>query len=274
MASKQITEELKKAIIAEYKRKPQTIKALGLKFNLCGPTIMKILGDTERYKKAQIFNPNLNEHFFENIDCESKAYFLGLIIADGNVFIDENNKNANRQASISITLDKKDAYLLEEFKNQVQTNTVIGKDGRGCCCIAVRSNVMAQDLSKYGIIPRKTLFSYLPEIPIEHMSHLIRGILDGDGSIQASQLARRFLHGIAFCGTQKLMEDISTFLTHHLQLKIKPKVYTYENKNLSEMKIQNVEDMYKLGMWLYNDATIYLKRKKEKFDLFTRHYGL
>lgn len=44
---------------------------------------------------------------------------------------------------------------------------------------------MAKDLSKYGVIPRKTLVSFLPTIDDQYMNHLIRGILDGDGSIRA-----------------------------------------------------------------------------------------
>jgi hypothetical protein len=42
------------------------------------------------------------------------------------------------------------------------------------------------------------------------MSHLIRGIFDGDGSIQAKLNEKdernRFLHSISFCGTHRLME--------------------------------------------------------------------
>lgn len=73
--------------------------------------------------------------------------------------------------------------MLQEFKKVVKTNTSIGHDGRGCGQIAVRSNIMASDLAKYGVIPRKTPHTYLPEVTEEYLSHLIRGIFDGDGSI-------------------------------------------------------------------------------------------
>lgn len=32
--------------------------------------------------------------------------------------------------------------------------------------------------------------------------------------------------------------------------------------------------MYIFGEWLYKDATIYLKRKKDKYDFFKKHYNL
>jgi hypothetical protein len=44
---------------------------------------------------------------------------------------------------------------------------------------------MAEDLSKYGVVPRKSYYTYLPKIDDKYMNHLIRGILDGDGSIRA-----------------------------------------------------------------------------------------
>ena len=100
----------------------------------------------------------MNEHFFKEINCEENAYFLGLLISDGNVFKD----GTGRQASISITLDLKDEYMLQKFKNVLSANTSISYDGRGCGQIAVRSNIMAEDLAKYGVIPKKSYHTYLP----------------------------------------------------------------------------------------------------------------
>lgn len=76
MARKVITEELKNQIITEYKSKPIALSVLEEKYSLSHPTISKILKDVPKYKKAQVFNPDLNEHFFENIDCEKKHIFL------------------------------------------------------------------------------------------------------------------------------------------------------------------------------------------------------
>lgn len=101
MPSKIITEELKQEIIKYYLSQPMTIKQVADKYNLCSPTITKILANIPKYPKAKLYNPNLKEHFFQTIDNEIAAYFLGLLITDGNVFID---RNSRRQASISITL--------------------------------------------------------------------------------------------------------------------------------------------------------------------------
>lgn len=275
MPKKIITEELKQEIINYYLSKPMGLKQVENKYNLSHPTISKILKDVPKYTKAKINNPNMKEHFFQKINCEENAYFLGLLIADGNVFKD----NTGRQASISITLDLKDEYMLQKFKEVLQVNTSIGYDGRGCGQIAIRSNIMAEDLAKYGVVPRKSYHTYLPEIPNQYMWHVLRGIFDGDGSILAKPSPNkdehnRFLHSISFCGTHKLMEDISNYIFENLALKQKPTVYDYKDRQLSELKIQNIDDIYLFGTYMYKGATIFLDRKYKIFLDFKQHYNL
>lgn len=272
MPRKVITEELKQEIIKYYLSQPMTMKQIEDKYELSHPTITKILKDVPKYTKAKLNNPNMKEHFFQEINEEAKAYFLGLLISDGNVFKD----NTGRQASISITLDLKDEYMLEKFKEVLQANTSVGHDGRGCGQIAVRSNIMAEDLAKYGVVPRKSYNTYLPLISKEMMPHLIRGIFDGDGSIMAKPNPsndghNRFLHSISFCGTHQLMEDISNYILENLG--IKTTVYDYKDRNLSELKIQNIDNIAKFGYWIYRNSTIFLNRKKDIFNDFLKHYN-
>ena len=275
MPRKTITEELKQEIIKYYLSQPMTLKQVEDKYELSHPTISKILADTPKYSKAKLNNPNMKEHFFQEINCEENAYFLGLLISDGNVFKDD----TGRQASISITLNLKDEYMLEKFKEVLQANTSIGHDGRGCSQIAVRSNIMAEDLAKYGVVPRKSYNTYLPQVPNQYMWHLIRGIFDGDGSILAKPSPNndghnRFLHSISFCGTHELMQNISDYIFEYLDLQQKPAVYDYKDRQLSELKIQNKDDIYLFGTYMYQGATIFLDRKYKIFLDFKEHYNL
>ena len=269
-----VNDELKEEIIKFYRTKPMSYATVQEAYGLCQPTISKILKNEVRYRKNLIFNPELKEDFFEKINDEYKAYFLGLMISDGNVFIEADRKN-NRQASISITLNEDDSYILEEFKRIVKTNTAISSDGRGCSYVAVRSNKLASDLATYGVVPRKTSNTFLPQLNSDLMPHLIRGILDGDGSIGAHLIkSGRFLHYISFCGTERLMCEMSDFLYKTLNLNTKPKIYTYKDKQLSEFSIRKIEDMKKVGDYLYNDANIFFIRKKNTYDFFLQHYNL
>lgn len=126
-----LTEEKKQFVVNKYLERPMSMDELSGLCNLSTPTLIKILNEynIERYKKALLFSPDLDEYYFDNIDSEEKAYFLGFIITDGNVF---KPKDGNRQATISITQASKDEYILEKFKNEVHANTAIAHDGRGC----------------------------------------------------------------------------------------------------------------------------------------------
>ena len=49
--------------------------------------------------------------FFENIDSEEKAYFLGFLMADGNVYVRKQS-----QPCIRLEISVKDLEILERFK--------------------------------------------------------------------------------------------------------------------------------------------------------------
>lgn len=156
---KEITDTLKQNIIKYYKSSAMPLKQVSKEFDLSLPTIIKILKDVPKYTKAQIYNPNMKEDYFSTIDTEEKAYFIGLLITDGNVFID---KNSNRSPSISITLQDSDNYILSRFKKELNTNTSVNSDGRGCSQIAIRSKQISEDLSRFGIVPNKSFHTIPP----------------------------------------------------------------------------------------------------------------
>lgn len=275
-----ITEELKQNIKDYYQSRPMTIGEVCKKFSLSSPTVLKNLKDIKKYSKTKIYNPELDEDFFSNIDTESKAYFLGLIISDGNIF-DPTNSEHPGQKWVSITLQNDDSYILQNFKNDIKSSIKISEDGRGSSCISIRSNKMADDLEKYGVVPRKSFITRFPfEIDKKYYRHVIRGIMDGDGSIQAHLTKNittdkiRFLHNISFCGSHRLMCEIVDVIMSCLKLKVQPTVYDYKNRTLSEFKIQNVDDMKTFGEWIYKDSTVYLLRKKEQYDKFKEYYNL
>ena len=145
-----ITKELKKHLVDYYTSKPMTLANCAEHYTLSIPTVIKILDEynIQRYTKAKIKSPDLNEHYFQEIDTEAKAYFLGFILTDGNIF--KESGSSNRQSSISITQSCKDKYILEKFLKEVGSTARVRNDGRGTCQAAIRSNIMAKDLEGNG----------------------------------------------------------------------------------------------------------------------------
>lgn len=274
-----ITDDFKKSVVDYYKSKPMSFSTVSEKFNIPICAVRKILKDCPIYSKVRIFNPNLNESYFENIDTEAKAYFLGLIISDGNVFNPNNITKGKGSMWTSITLDSNDSYILEYFRKEVGLSSVVASDGRGASYVAVRSNKMAKDLEQYHIVPRKSFITQFPfNVPKSMYRHVVRGIFDGDGSINARQRVfkdgrNRFMHKMSFCGSHRLMEELSSLIQEFTNMKTKAKVYDYKKRILSEFGFGSMENMKKFGTWIYKDSTIYLKRKRELFDKFMKHYG-
>jgi hypothetical protein len=263
--SKRISQEKEKEIIDFYKSKPMTYEEVSNKFGYSLPTIGKIIKKyrIKPYSKVRLFSPNLIENYFETIDNEYKAYFLGLIITDGCIY----SKN-NRQNLVTLTLQNQDKYIINEFINAIHSNKNITSDNRGCSSVQILSNKMVADLKKYQITDNKSLNTVFPtNIPKEFYPHLIRGILDGDGSISFYSRPNRKAHtkAIRFCqGNKQFLNDLVTYLEKNVY--IKPVNIYQEKESLWSIAYRNNESLYKLYHYLYNDATIYIKRKKDLCD--------
>lgn len=275
MRRTKITEELEKQIIDYYLSFPMSYDNISNKFHISLPTIGKIISkyNIQPYSKTLIYNPYLYESYFENIDDTSKAYYLGLIIADGNVFNPPYSNSSHRAKAVSITLNDYDSYLLENFRLLVRSNAVITYDGRGASCISIKSDKMASDLSKYGIVERKSEITYLPMLEDSMMRHLIRGIFDGDGCIQAHQTNTRYKHALGFCGSKLLMEQIRDYLVNKLKITY-VNVYTYKDRPLSMVTWGSINDIKRICDFMYFDTTIFMYRKYCTYIDFLNHYNL
>ena len=75
--------------------------------------------------------------------------------------------------------------------------------------ISVRSNLLVNDLNKYGIIKNKTYkTSHLPSIAPEMLPHFMRGLIDGDGSIYKTSFINNN-NGIRY------YKDVIYFCSYH-----------------------------------------------------------
>lgn len=264
--SKHITDEQKRNIVDFYKTKPMTITELSNYFNISDPTTIKILNQyrIKRYTKSQLFSPNLIESYFENIDSEFKAYFLGLIITDGCIF-----SKTGKQSLVTIALQDRDKYLLERFLSEIQSNKKITNTGNGCSEVSIISDKMVSDLRKYGLTERKSLIIQFPKnIDIDMMPHLIRGIFDGDGSASYYARPNRNVHvkAIRFCkGNEQFLIDLIQFLNEHVD--IIPVNTFHEQSGVWSIRYAKNDSVKKIIEYMYSDATIYMYRKKKICDL-------
>ena len=99
-----------KLVLTDYFENNFTVAEISKKYKISQWTVRDMIkGEGYELKKQTFYhNPNFNEKYFEDIDTEEKAYFIGLLLTDGNVCLREKSS-----ACISLTLQTEDHYMIE-----------------------------------------------------------------------------------------------------------------------------------------------------------------
>lgn len=258
--------EKKREIISYYKSKPMTINDVALKFNYSNPTIIKILNsfNVKRYTKTKLYSPLFVDNYFETIDTEKKAYFLGLIISDGCI-----HSTKGKSPMLCLTLKDEDKYIIEELKKELKSNKTVTSDGKGCSNIQFLSTKMITDVKKYGLSTNKSTHEVFPKnIQPDLMKHLIRGLFDGNGNYNFTSRKGRKIHhkAIRLCGGKQLLLDLVEYLYDNLNID-RVSISKDDGENLYSISYHKNNSLIKLIDYMFSDATIYLKRKKRICDL-------
>ncbi len=128
----------------------------------------------------------LNEGYFKTWS-NSMAYILGFLIADGNVVRD----------SQSVSIAQKEKYILEEIREELESNQPIYKNkNTEVYILSINSQILKKDLIEiHGVKPNKSSTIEFPYVPKEYMSHFIRGYFDGDGFVKYEKFFVSFVGG-------------------------------------------------------------------------------
>ena len=260
-----VSEDKKKDICYKYLKENWTIKLLTEKYALSRFVIKKILQENQipikrHTKRNRLF---MKEDYFEKIDTEAKAYFLGLLFTDGNVFIGKKEIN-----QIALELTVRDVEILEKLKTELNTNNKITyrKNPNRSETVSLKffSKKMVEDLSKYGIIPQKTKKTkHLPLdlIPDEFKRDFVRGLIDGDGSVFYHGENKKYL-GVTFCSySRNICEELKNICDSFIGVETNHKVFTEKNKNISRVTYTKQDVAKQLVTVLYKGSNYYLTRK-------------
>ena len=206
-----------------------------------------------------------NEQFFENIDTEQKAYWLGFIFADGSVIkTDKRIENYNRIYIGLAIKDKSHLKKLESILEFSESNRIKihhkKTNGNDFCYLHMNSTKMCSDIISHGCVPNKTYnINHIPiGIPENLIRHFIRGYFDGDGCISGKPTCPIF--SITTCKTHN--EWMQAYLMKYCKLsrtKLKP------YRNIHELRYGGINQAIRIFHYLYDNATVFLERKYNKF---------
>lgn len=231
-----------------------------------------ILKELDLKTRYQYLHDNTNHNFFNNIDKEEKSYILGLYLADGCITY------PNRISFSQTEKDKELIYIVRKFLCPC-CNIIITKEKKifngkyimnPMYRIHICSSEIHNTLESYGIGERKTYFcdTDLSFIPKDQMIHFIRGYFDGDGTISLTKGTKS--DGYKF---ENVTCRITSYKKDHLLIihDFLLNEYNIHSNIIKERRgnyiisIDRKKDFILLRDLLYKNATLYLKRKRDKF---------
>lgn len=199
---------------------------------------------------------NINENYFYEIDTEDKAYFLGLMYADGNV--------AQNGDMCKISLQEQDINILEKFKFYINSNQSlyfekpINDNWSNTYRLCIYNKNFKQGLIKNGCIPKKSLVLKFPvesQVPPHLLRHFVRGYFDGDGHITK--------YGASSVVSSK--DFIKALQLNLSNIGINSYIRDCKNPSTKRLIINKKENSLKFLKWIYEDAVVYIDRKYKKY---------
>ena len=196
----------------------------------------------------------VNDNFFDNLNNE-KLWLIGLIASDGNV--------ANK-FRFSISQSNKEGFkLLKYIKKLLKYNGKIYLYKKtNSYHLVISSQKIVKALSKFNIVPNKSLIYNLPDINKKYFKNYLRGYFDGDGCIYIKNLKQTKFIVACFVGTENFINNVNKILI------FKGKTRKIKSaKNLYEISF-NGKKAIEFLTWLYSDKIIYQSYKYKKFKSY------
>lgn len=160
-----------------------------------------------------------DETYFDHISNESRAYWLGFIAADGNVY----------RNTLSIQLHQADFAHLEAFRTAIHSSSPIEQNGK-YCRLRIHNQQLTAALRRNGIVPAKTRILKPPQIPFDLLRHYYRGFFDGDGWLSYRPSKKTWYFGLS-CASLAFMDSFVTFIQKQVPTKAKviprPSIYQF-----------------------------------------------
>lgn len=216
---------------------------------------------SEKYKD---YNPNrryyVNDYLFDSWTPTS-AYLYGVLFADGHV---SSSKERNRvQISLSI---KDQEWLTElmsyfEFDGPLKTGSINDKyKPRQYVTFGFSSKRIKKRLLELGIK------NDVPKLDKELFRHFARGFFDGDGSVYHSSGTPSDKLRVNFANKKAVLETVRDLFHEYINTSSTVKASQKSNSPSCYSICYADKDSRKIYDYFYKNTTMYLLRKKSRFE--------
>lgn len=257
-------------IISLYE-KNYSLTQIAEKYKSCPLTIRKLLArNGVKIKPKSSFNRahkdchKLTLNYFENINSEDKAYWLGVIVSDGTI----------QKDGYKTSLTSKDKDLIVKFKKAIKSTFPISKidsfDKRTKktytrFSIQVNSKEFTSYLIQHGVTNKKSYVCNFPVINQTFYLAFLRGLFDGDGSLTINSKDN---FRMSFTATKEILDFIQNFLKEKFEIEPHPIYRTSEAMNV--FRTHYFGDTKKILSLLYQNSTEN-NRLNRKYKLYVKN---
>jgi intein-encoded DNA endonuclease-like protein len=239
----------------------------------CNPSNIFALMRRNNIPRRKISDINrkykINESYFNEIDSEEKAYFLGFLFADGD--------NNTKKYVVRLRLKYTDEEILQKLNSLIENESPIRHEkardnfkkgelisSSDTCGLYINSKKISERLNQLGFTPKKSFTVRFPEeIPCELYRHFIRGYFDGNGCLGYFTRGKRLYFDID--GSELILSKVQEILIENLKIsktKLSIRAENLDGRVVS-MRYSGKNALLIID-WIYNGASIYLERKYKK----------
>lgn len=199
----------------------------------------------------------LDETYFEKIDTEEKAYFLGFLYADG--------YNFQARNMVELCLHNQDIDILIKFRKALKyvDKPFSEKSNGKYISFFITSKKVSNDLATLGCVQAKTFKINFPDFIDDNLiRHFIRGYFDGDGCIHNSK-AREVQ--LSVLGNIQFITALQNHFIKVLNINKVKLGQRFKHSECYTLPHHGINLSKKILNYLYKDSTIYLDRKYKKY---------
>lgn len=259
-------------ICSQHGKKTKTSLAKELN---CSASFIKKIWTENGLTKAKKTTYCCNERYFEKIDSPEKAYWIGFITADGNIY-----KREGHSSLLSVSVKDTDIELLQGLQKELSTTKPIfiiqdkRRENTKMATLQISSDLLCNQLLKIGIGIRKTfdlsIKQIFASIPKQLWSSFLLGYFDGDGSIDIPEQGISKSHVRISAPIKSLndFKEVLTFLDIDCSILQDKRKYT---EPFGSLEFKNTTEKYVFLKFIYSLKVECLERKKERaFELIKR----
>ena len=229
-------------------------------------SMMKRLKDVYNFTVLPDGKKYANVYFFDDINTEEKAYWLGFLYADGYI---------GKQNNLELCIQEYDRNHLIKFakaldaKQKITQKSIKLNDKMYTAAkISLKDKHLVEALEKHGCTTNKTFTIKMPSLKSKELyRHFIRGYFDGDGSIYRM---KSYISAEFSCASLIFLQELKAYAEDVVKIKMSIREDLRSLNKLYKLETTSRCEGFRFLQHLYEKSTIYLNRKYNQYCEYCR----